>query len=127
MLLKKAEGHSPESSQRGQVYELTSVLPLDPQSSWTLPPISAKSWPDSVLEFLLPDVGLGTPCSTSKATMQGPRLTHSPNVLSSHHFKGGNDSGICLWSTANFQKSGRGAVIFIFKMLHLSLLCPRLV
>lgn len=61
MLLEKAEGHSPESSQRGQVYELTSALPLDPQSSCTLPPISAKSWPNSELEFLLPDVGLVTP------------------------------------------------------------------
>lgn len=47
MLLEKAEGHSPESSQRGRVYELTSALPLDPQSSCTLPPISAKSWPTS--------------------------------------------------------------------------------
>lgn len=92
MLLEKAEGHSPESSQR-EVYELISVLPLDPQGSCTLPPISAsaKSWPDLVLEFLRPDVGLVTPCSTSKAKMQqGPRLIHSPNVLSSHHFKGGN-------------------------------------
>lgn len=91
MLLEKAEGHSPESSQR--VYDLTSALSLDPQGSCTLPPISAsaKSWPNLVLEFLRPDVGLVTPCSTSKAKMQQrPRLIHSPNVLSSHHFKGGN-------------------------------------
>lgn len=38
--------------------------------------------------------------------------------------KGEIDSGICLWSTANFQKSGPGAVNFIFKMLHLNLPSP---